>query len=129
MSCSALEITNLLYRYAELIDSGQLEQAASLFQHATLKMGHAEDPQSAAAVLAVWRRGVKLYSCGTPRTKHVITNPIVEVEEATHRATCRSYYTVLQATEDFPLQVIAARCSTTGMSPCASPLRPPRWGW
>lgn len=36
----------------------------------------------------------------------MITNPIVEVDEAAGRASCRSYYTVFQATDDFPLQPI-----------------------
>ena len=43
---------------------------------------------------------------GTPLTKHVITNPIVEVDEAAGTASCRSYYTVFQQTDDFPLQPV-----------------------
>lgn len=50
---------------------------------------------------------MKLYPCGTPRTKHVVTNPIIEIDEKRGRATSRSYYTVYQATEELPLQVIA----------------------
>jgi hypothetical protein len=38
----------------------------------------------------------------------VITNPIIDVDEERNRATCRSYYTVLQATERVPLQVVVA---------------------
>ncbi|WP_230963186.1 nuclear transport factor 2 family protein [Burkholderia cepacia] len=38
----------------------------------------------------------------------MITNPVIEIDETAHRATARSYYTVLQATEGFPLQPIAA---------------------
>lgn len=49
-----------------------------------------------------------IYPCGTPRTKHVVTNPIIEIDEKANEATSRSYYTVLQATEGIPLQVIAA---------------------
>ena len=49
-----------------------------------------------------------LYLDGTPRTKHVVTNPIIEVDEGVGTATCRSYYTVPQQTDDFPLQVIVA---------------------
>ena len=49
-------------------------------------------------MLAVWRSYMKIYPCGTPRTKHVITNPIVEIDEVADTATCRSYYTVVQAT-------------------------------
>lgn len=108
MSASAVEITNLLYRYAELIDAGDLTGAAALFTHAKIKMAGSEQPQDNQAVLAVWRNYMRLYPCGTPRTKHVITNPILEIDEAAGTATCRSYYTVLQATDDLPLQAVAA---------------------
>jgi 3-phenylpropionate/cinnamic acid dioxygenase small subunit len=105
---SAVEITNLLYRYAELIDAGDLDGAAALFEHAKLKVNTSDELQDSRGVLSIWRNYMKIYPCGTPRTKHVITNPIVEIDEAAGTATCRSYYTVLQATEALPLQVIAA---------------------
>jgi 3-phenylpropionate/cinnamic acid dioxygenase small subunit len=108
MSAGAVEITNLLYRYAELIDTGDLTGAAALFAHAKIKITGSEQPQDNQAVLAVWRSYMKIYPCGTPRTKHVITNPIVEIDEVAGTATCRSYYTVLQATDDLPLQIVAA---------------------
>jgi 3-phenylpropionate/cinnamic acid dioxygenase small subunit len=108
MSASAVAITNLLYRYAELIDTGDLSGAAALFAHAKIKITGSEQPRDDQAVLAVWRSYMKIYPCGTPRTKHVITNPIVEIDEAAGTATCRSYYTVLQATDDLPLQIVAA---------------------
>ena len=47
-----------------------------------------------------------LHPDGTPRTKHVTTNPIIEVDEDAGTASCRSYYTVLQQTDEFPLQTI-----------------------
>jgi len=106
VSSGAVEITNLLYRYAEYIDSGDLEGAAGLFQHAQIRMANFGEPVNANGVLEAWRRLMKIYPCGTPRTKHVITNPIVEIDEATGTATCRSCYTVMQATDDFPLQPI-----------------------
>ncbi len=106
MSNSATEIANLLYRYAELMDAGELEAAAELFRHARMKSGGTL--LDSAGMLENWRRYVKIHPCGTPRTKHVITNPIIEVDEAANTASCRSYYTVLQATDAVPLQVIAA---------------------
>lgn len=106
MSNSATCIANLLYRYAEFMDAGELEAAAELFKHARVKSQGGLQGQ--AEILDSWRRWVKIYPCGTPRTKHVITNPIIEVDEDANTASCRSYYTVLQATETLPLQVIAA---------------------
>lgn len=106
MSNSATEITNLLYRYAELMDAGKLEDAAELFSQARIKTQG--DVVDHLQLLAQWQKVVKIYPCGTPLSKHVITNPIVTVDETHDRATCRSYYTVLQATASLPLQVIAA---------------------
>lgn len=106
MTSSATAITNLLYQYAENLDSGRIEDTAALFRHARVRTGRAELDE--AGVLAMWRANVKLHEDGTPRTKHVITNPILEIDEEAGRATCRSYYTVLQATPAIPLQIVAA---------------------
>src|ERR1700722_3446836 len=37
-----------------------------------------------------------LYADGTPRTRHLVTNTIIEVDESAGRATARSYNTTLQ---------------------------------
>ena len=106
MNCAATEIANLLYMYAENMDSGRLEDASEMFRDARVRTG--EKVIDHVALLDSWRDVVKIYPNGTPRTKHVITNPIIEIDQAADRATCRSYYTVLQATPTMPLQVIAA---------------------
>ena len=101
------QIANLLYRYAERMDSGDFAGAAALFEHARLRV--ADGPHGtidAATVLAIWTSGVMRYPDGTPRTKHVVTNPIIEVDETAGTATCRSYYTVIQRTDDFGPQII-----------------------
>jgi 3-phenylpropionate/cinnamic acid dioxygenase small subunit len=107
MSDSATEIANLLYRYAELLDGGDLEGVAELFRHAHLKLQEGDARVGAAELLRIFREQVKIYPCGTPRTKHLVSNPIIEVDEASHRAKARSYYTVLQGTNGLPLQPIA----------------------
>lgn len=108
MNNQSIEILNLLYRYAELMDGGDLPGVAALFRHACVKVGEQGDLLEEAGMLELWQQHVKIYPCGTPRTKHVITNPILEINETGTRASCRSYYTVLQATDTLPLQVIAA---------------------
>lgn len=108
-SASAVSITNLLYRYAESMDAGDLESAAALFNHARLKLAPDGDAVvDSAGILQLWRGLVKIHADGTPRTKHVITNPILDIDDEAGAATCRSYYTVLQQTEAIALQVIAA---------------------
>jgi hypothetical protein len=69
--------------------------------------GALPDPQG-AELLALWRGLVKIHPDGTPRTKHVVTNPILDIDEEAGTAACRSYYTVLQQTDAVPLQVVAA---------------------
>jgi 3-phenylpropionate/cinnamic acid dioxygenase small subunit len=101
------QITNLLYRYAECIDTGDLTGAAALFEHARIRVD-AEGTIDAARLLAIWKSLIVLHPDGTPRTKHVTTNPIIEVDEDAGTASCRSYYTVLQQTDEFPLQTIVA---------------------
>ena len=99
------QITNLLYRYAECIDTGDLAEAAALFEHARIRVG-AEGTIDAARLLGIWKSLIVLHTDGTPRTKHVTTNPIIEVDEDAGTANCRSYYTVLQQTDELPLQTI-----------------------
>lgn len=107
MTDSALAITNLLHRYAEAIDAGHLEEAAALFRHARIEAG-GNGTLDHAGLLALWRRIIVLYPCGTPRTRHLISNSILEIDEAAGTATARSCYTVFQATEQMALQAIAS---------------------
>ena len=101
-------ILNLLYRYAEFIDLGRLEDAAALFADAQVKVRGGELMDS-GALLERWRSVMVIYDDGTPRTKHVITNPIVEIDPDTATATCRSYYTVLQEASGVIKVVVAGR--------------------
>ena len=104
---SAVDITNLLNRYCECIDLGDLVSASLLFEHAKLKMITSAELQDHKAMLELLQRAIIIYPDGTPRTRHVLSNPIIHIDEQRGTATSRSYYTVLQATEDIPLQVIA----------------------
>jgi 3-phenylpropionate/cinnamic acid dioxygenase small subunit len=103
------QITNLLYRYAECIDAGDLAGAAALFEHARIRIGGPDPEQDtidAARLLGIWKSLIVLHPDGTPRTKHVTTNPIIEIDEDAGSASCRSYYTVLQQTDGMGLQTI-----------------------
>jgi hypothetical protein len=110
MSSSDRAIENLLYTYAERIDSGDLEGVASLFAHGCIKPGPDAGPEAVVrgrdAVLKMYQAATRLYPDGTPRTRHLTTNAIVEVDEGADRASARSYFTVVQQTEVLPLQPI-----------------------
>ena len=101
-------ITSLLYRYAEEVDAGRFEGLATgLFAHARFVVAPPPaEPIDGAAMADLMARTTIRYSDGTPRTRHVITNPIVTVDEAAGTATCRSYYTVMQQVGDLPLQPV-----------------------
>lgn len=108
------EIENLIYRYAELIDSGDFESLSRLFSHAQfVDAGGTVASSSAEEFLKMEQQAVRIYAeTGTPRTKHVTSNVIIEVDEAAGQATARAYFSVLQATPDLPLQpIIAGRYS------------------
>ena len=108
---AAVAITNLLATYAECIDTGDLDGAARLFTHAQIKVGVGPGGGTlidSVALLDVWRKNVIIHADGTPRTKHVITNANIDVDEIGGEATCRSYYTVFQQLEGFALQPIIA---------------------
>ena len=102
------QILNLLYLYAERMDAGDFAGVAALFRHARVKSGPDGTIIGEEGLLAQWREWVHVYPDGTPRTKHVVTNPILDYDEVAGTASCRSYYTVLQATGTLPLQVVAA---------------------
>ncbi|WP_331971975.1 nuclear transport factor 2 family protein [Ohtaekwangia sp.] len=104
---NTMEIANLLYKYCEFIDSGDLVSASLLFRHAKLKLITSNELQDYKAMLALLQQAIVIYSNGTPRTKHVLSNPIIHIDEEKGTASSQSYYTVFQATESIPLQVIA----------------------
>ena len=110
MSSSDRAIENLLYTYAERIDAGDLEGVASLFAHGCIKPGADAGPETVArgrdAVLKMYQQATRLYPDGSPRTRHVTTNAIIEVDAGAEHASARSYFTVVQQTEVLPLQPI-----------------------
>lgn len=101
-------IENLIYRYAELIDAGDLEGVAELFRHAEIvSSANNMNRKGYDEVLKMYRLSARLYApTGTPLTKHLTTNVIIELDASAQTADARSYYTVIQATDSFPLQPI-----------------------
>ncbi|MBE1485757.1 nuclear transport factor 2 family protein [Plantactinospora soyae] len=100
-------IENLIATYAELVDTGDFVALASLFTDASFTLNSGERLDGRDAIQRLAHDTLVLYDDGTPRTKHVTTNVIVEVDEAAGTADSRSYFTVFQALTDFPLQAVA----------------------
>lgn len=101
-------IENLIYYYAERIDAGDLEGVAELFRDAEIvSTVHNVRRSGFDEVLKMYQRSCRLHEpTGTPLTKHITTNVIIELGEGGEEAYARSYYTVIQATEALPLQPI-----------------------
>jgi len=110
MPDGAREIENLLYTYAERIDAGDFEGIADLFAHGRILPspdGSADVAfEGREQVLGMYEAATRRYEDGTPRTRHVTTNAIVEADDDAGTGSARSYYTVLQQTDALALQPI-----------------------
>ncbi|MCB2087482.1 MAG: nuclear transport factor 2 family protein [Sphingomonadaceae bacterium] len=103
----ALAIPNLLATYAEHFDAGRLEEAARLFDRGCVVVG-GKELRGTEAITAMWRSFVHIYDDGTPRTRHLVSNPLIELAEDGESAACRSQWTVLQQADTLPLRVIGS---------------------
>ena len=112
MGCDAAraEIAALVYAYAERIDGGDFAGVADLLADAEVTAeGSDRRWRGRGEVLRLYESGTRRHGDGTPRTKHVTTNLVVDVDEEAGRAAARSYYTVLQAVPgELTLQPIVA---------------------
>ena len=90
------------------MDGGRFEEVVDeLFRHTRFIVGpEGARPLGPDEMLETFRRTTIRHPDGTLRTKHVITNPILEVDEERGTASCRSYYTVFQQTGTLALQPI-----------------------
>jgi 3-phenylpropionate/cinnamic acid dioxygenase small subunit len=96
-----LAIHELLYRYAELVDAGDFDGVGRLLERGSFA-GIAGAESIAKLFAATTRRYPEHRD--TPRTRHLVLNPIVDIHGDT--ATARSTVCVVQATETVPLQPI-----------------------
>ena len=71
-------IANLLYRYAELMDAGRLEECVDLFAHARVILDADAEPPVVVdrdGLLALWTSLIRIHADGTPRTRHLVGTP------------------------------------------------------
>jgi hypothetical protein len=99
-------IHTLLMTYAERIDSGRFADAAGMFEHATYRIDRSGATYEGASQIEEFFAGTRIHADGTPRTRHIISNVIIEIDGDS--ASSRCYVTVLQQTPELPLQPIAA---------------------
>lgn len=102
-----VEIRELLYRYAELIDAGDFDGLGELLAKARFGGPRTPTVSGAQNISGLFAMTTKRFvDTGTPKTRHLVLNPIVEVDG--DAATARSTFVVVQATEAVPFQPIVA---------------------
>lgn len=101
-------IRNLLGQYCERIDRGDFAGVGALFAQGRLADEHGEVlARGAEEVERFYERTTRLHADGTPRTKHLVVNTVID-PDAGGTVVARSSYVVLQATDDVALQPIIA---------------------
>jgi hypothetical protein len=103
-------IENLIARYSFLVDEGDFAGLGQLLDQCTFVLGSGPAVRGSEAIVAMARNSLRTYEDGTPRTRHVTTNILIEVDEVAGTASSQSYYTVFQSLPEFALQPIA--CGT-----------------
>lgn len=95
------QITELLYRYAELIDAGDFDGVGALLGRGNF-MGVA-GAEAIATLFATTTRRFPEHG-NRPRTRHLVLNPIVDIDADS--ASARSTFVVVQQTDTVALQPI-----------------------
>jgi 3-phenylpropionate/cinnamic acid dioxygenase small subunit len=101
--CDFGQIQNLLSRYCELFDEGDLDGYAALFTHGRIVNRHGV--LTGRDEVRAFQDNIMLYD-GKPLTRHLYSNLQVAFSDDDFRARAQSCVTVLQAAPDFPLQPI-----------------------
>lgn len=97
-------IAELIHRYAELVDAGDFDGVGELLDRASFRGPRTPAVTGARNIAAVFGMTTRRFECGTPRTRHLVSNLIVEVDGAT--ATARSTFCVMQSSGRTRLQPI-----------------------
>ena len=101
---SASEITDLIYRYAELIDAGDFDGLGRLLGKASFGGPKTPKVSGSQNIAGLFAMTTKRFPDGTPKTRHLVLNPIVEIDGDI--ATARSTFCVVQSTDRISLQPI-----------------------
>jgi 3-phenylpropionate/cinnamic acid dioxygenase small subunit len=102
-----LAVNELLYTYAELIDAGDFDGVGALLSRATFGGTGPQGVSGAENIAKLFAATTRRYPDhgNTPRTRHLVLNPIVELKQDATAAS-RSTFCVIQDTDTVPMQPI-----------------------
>jgi 3-phenylpropionate/cinnamic acid dioxygenase small subunit len=102
-----LAVTELLYRYAELIDAGDFDGVGALLARATFAGTRSQSTSGADTIAKLFAMTTRRYPehGNTPRSRHLVLNPVIKISPE-RTASARSTFCVVQNTETVPLQPI-----------------------
>jgi 3-phenylpropionate/cinnamic acid dioxygenase small subunit len=102
------EISSLVHAYARLLDEGDFEAVADLFERATWRSAMTGETRQGRAEVRAAYDGVRLYE-GSPRTKHLITNLQIDHRPGAATATATCSFTVLHSpAAGVPIEIVLA---------------------
>jgi hypothetical protein len=98
-------INRLMLAYCSNIDKGQLDDMAALFSRGTWIPSPGSPLKGQDAVAGFLNDFVILYD-GVPKTRHVISNVLIDLADDVKSATAESYVIIYQAVDDSGPQII-----------------------
>src|SRR6202000_2715552 len=84
-------IANLIARYAFLVDDGDFVGLGEMFAHGELILNEAPPAKGAEAVHSFAHQALQVHGDGTPATRHVVSNIIIEIDDDTAHAQAEAY--------------------------------------
>jgi hypothetical protein len=101
------DLERLMYRYASCVDLARWDELGELFAHGQVRASTSDDVSRGASEVAhLWASVNKVHPDGTLRTRYVLTNVTIDIDEDAGTAAAEAYFMVFQATDRMPLQPI-----------------------
>jgi 3-phenylpropionate/cinnamic acid dioxygenase small subunit len=101
-------IEGLVYSYAKFVDEANWDGLRALFAHAEIRVhGTGQVVRGGDEIASFWSSVNKVHADGTLRTRHLITNVIIDLDDELGSATAESFFLSFQATDRISLQPIA----------------------
>jgi hypothetical protein len=101
------DIERLIHLYAHRIDAGDIDGFAALFEHGTLHFRGLAPPATGSDDVRELISGLVILYDGSPRTKHMMANTIIDVADDRASAIGRTCVQILHGLPGEPITTIA----------------------